>query len=144
MFLFITVQIFLYNCLIWILLVLIWWRQCSAEVSSSGGVGGGVFLFLFFKWGLQSSTGLSGCVCGTGVDWLIMLDRSLLLRGWPCAALICVGKGETLSVFGRKDTQLEDAGRHWTYLASSISAASSRGPFRASQEDFAFSKCFRL
>lgn len=36
-------------------------------------------------------------------------------------------------------------GGHITHLASSIAAASSRGPFRALQVAFAFSsKCFRL
>lgn len=79
---------------------------------------------------------------------LIMLDRSLLPRGWPCAALIWLEKGERLDVISGRDTKLEEMGKgggHRTHLASSIAAASSRGPFRASQVAFAFSsKCFRL
>lgn len=154
MFLFITVQIFLYNCLIWILLVLIWWHQCSAGVrddSSSGGGGGGGCFLGGSSLALASPGGPGGGVCG-GRSWLTALlsscwtvhcclrvGRALLWSGWE------KGRGLMWSVEATQNESKWKGGGHRTHLASSIAAASSRGPFRASQVAFAFSsKCFRL
>lgn len=68
---------------------------------------------------LASPGGPGGGVCAwqelTDSATLIMPDRSLLPQGWPCAALIWLGKGEGLGVRGGSNTKLDVEGTELTW-----------------------------